>query len=100
MQNKTVGFINIDNIRIKLSNIKEYGIKEYSNNPTDLLMQKPTGLLNALVLHVLTSKDKHEVAPTKYYLFIKTYQNDNHEFSKDKQEIDAIIKKLDDHLSI
>ena len=34
------------------------------------------------------------------YLYITTYQNDNFQFTEDKCDIDAILKKLDDNLEV
>ncbi|WP_157958587.1 hypothetical protein [Salinicola sp. CPA57] len=94
-------FFQIGETRIKVSNIKNYGISEevpdeaktfigriasnfeVEKNPTTLWGHFKKGAMEGLA------------PPTKRHLYITTYQNDNFRFDSKEHDIEQKIKELD-----
>lgn len=84
----------IGNERIKLSNIKHYGIKYENPIPdSDPFYRLVNSIFNLIAIF---SKDAKVNRAIKV-LFITTYQNDNFEFTG--EDIEEKIRELDDYFN-
>lgn len=77
-------FIIIGNERIKISNVKHYGVKRESWG---------SGHPLTLVAGALLGKEDRK------YLYLTTYQGDNFTFSDRKIDVDAVMAELDEKLA-
>jgi hypothetical protein len=85
-------FIVIGNDRIKLSNIKHYGISYKKPVRDNSLID----LVNDIFDLIAMLKGK-EINRYKKFLFITTYQNDNFEFIG--EDIEEKLRELDDYFN-
>jgi hypothetical protein len=87
-------FIVIGNDRIKLSNIKHYGIKYEDTIPdSDPFIRLVNGIFDLIAIFSKYTK----VNRTIKVLFITTYQNDNFEFTG--EEVEEKLRELDDYFN-
>lgn len=85
-------FIVIGSIRIKKSNIKEFGRQTYKDDPSGLFGSISSwaagkGFLNAVAHGVSGEK--------KQYLYVTTYQGDNHRFFEHEVNFNETLKELE-----
>ena len=85
-------FIVIGNDRIKLSNIKHYGISYKEPDRDHGLID----LVNDIFDLIAMLKGK-KINRSKKFLFITTYQNDNFEFRS--EDIEEKLRELDDYFN-
>ncbi|MEQ8153026.1 MAG: cold shock domain-containing protein [Smithellaceae bacterium] len=100
-------FINICGTRIKLSNIKQYGISSRSVTETYKIKHEADGFLEntADLLGFLTSGEtifsrtetKNEDKIIRY-LYVKTYQGDNYTWDENETNINTVLKELDENM--
>mgnify|MGYP001763218456 CR=1 FL=1 len=77
-------FITIGSTRLKLSNIKQYGIGRRPWVSTHPLVQ----------IYALIKKKEG-----KQYIYITTYQGDNYTFTEDEIDVPKVFKELDSYLA-
>lgn len=93
-------FVNINNTRIKRSNIKTFGVSfldiavedDFSTGVDKFV----SGISGLLTLNV--EKMEHFLKPTKSrkrFIFITTYQNDNYRFFEKDINIEETLKLLE-----
>lgn len=113
MQQKKGGFIEIAGTRIKLSNIKQYGVTEYDSSEDSQGQQRTYRLGKYEANKWANPKPKSKGFFSRLFykefiydyeqdlrLYITTFQNDNFSFYKKelREDFDRIVKELDDSL--
>lgn len=91
-------FIKIGKERIKLSNIKHYGVERHEKE-NDSLSER---IDNASYGYSLLDKvDSFLTMPTVTieYLYITTYQGDNYKFYRNEINLRQIVDELDEHFT-
>ena len=106
----TGSFITIGSTRIKKSNIKQFGVgttpitsvktqgEELSSNTGSVGLDIANVVLTAAINKGTTGKflPTRETSTTyRKYLYVTTFQNDNHIFDEDQIDIDETIKILE-----
>lgn len=99
-------FIQIGATRIKKSNIKQFGVS------SEIIPEEPEGngiitigikvvvaiiegIYNKLKHGQFFSPNKPPKKTHRRYLYVTTYQNDNHKFYEDDIDIDHVVRQLE-----
>jgi len=87
-------YITIGETRIKKSNIKTFGIS-YQNAPKPINADRLLSGIGEMFSGGSFSNGYSRNPPSKRYLYVTTYQNDNYKFFENEINIDEVVKVLE-----